>query len=102
MFERVIIGPTGSDCTAPYNVKLDRDYTLNEFLGEILRQHPDEWGEFRIFIEGKQGICASVDYKYGRVKGRIPFELLDMPVKSSSAHGGWSSMDYVIRIGGVN
>lgn len=102
MFERVIIGPTGSDCTAPYNVKLDHDYTLNEFMGCVLHQHPDEWGEFTIFDEAENRICARVDYRYGRMQGMIPFELLDRPVKSSSAHGGWSSMDYVIRIGGVN
>ena len=41
MFRLIISGPTRSDCTAPYDVVLDRAYTVAEFIETVL-QRKDE------------------------------------------------------------
>ena len=43
MFRLIISGPTRSDCTSPYDVALDRAYTVAEFIETVL-QRKDELG----------------------------------------------------------
>lgn len=36
MFRLTQIGPEGGDCTAPYTVTFDKEYTLEEFVNAII------------------------------------------------------------------
>ena len=78
--------PAGGDCTAPYDVTLDHDYTFDELVNEILLRN--EWGY--INFGGYR-----FEYRYNKCDN-IPENLLTIPVKKVTASGGWSRMDYYI------
>ena len=48
MFTLIQCTPTRGDCTAGYEVDLDKEYTLQEFIDAILTNKKDEWGEIKI------------------------------------------------------
>ena len=93
---------TGGDCTAPYDVLLDKPYTVGEFINEVLTTRSNEWGEFIVRRKGSGYFdrMASAEYRYGKMKNRngentaIPVELISMPIMEIKAAGGWSAMDY--------
>lgn len=97
---------TGSDCTAPYDVILDKPYTVGEFINEVLTTRPNEWGEFIVRHKGSDyfGTMARAEYRYGEMKNRhgikteIPEEFALLPIKEVKAAGGWSAMDYNLII----
>lgn len=89
------------DCTAGYRVDLDKEYTLQEFIDAILTNKKDDWGEIKIAKRN----CAwylypHIDYRYGDVISHpnIPEEAFGYKVKSATARGGWSVMDYFITL----
>lgn len=86
----------GGDCTAPYDVKLDKPYTVGEFIKEVLTTRPKEWGEFFVRHKGCGFLdsIARAEYRYGAMKSAIPEEFTSLPVKEVKAAGGWSCMDY--------
>lgn len=78
--------PTGGDCTAPYDVKLDQKCTFGELVKKILTMN--EWG-YIVY----QYHC----FEYSRDKCEsIPEELIDRPVNKVKSSGGWGRMDYYI------
>lgn len=107
MFSMTISGPVARDETAPYAVSLDRPYTVKDFIDAVIANNPKEWG--RIYVHTVHDIfaCPSCEYRYGVVDqgsgryGALTAELLGKPVKSASANGGWSNMDYVLNIGAL-
>lgn len=88
----------GSDCTAPYDVEMDRPYTVGEFIGEILSRFPNEWGNFNI---GNENLSLSIGYAKGCTQNEnpIPAYILEMKVSEARASGGYSSMDYIVKVG---
>jgi len=76
------------DSTSGYLVILDKEYTINNFINEILTRK--EWGYF--FINDNK-------YKYQNDKliNVIEKEILSTKIKNISASGGWSRMDYIIN-----
>lgn len=79
--------PAGGDCTASYNVELDRPYTFGELVDEILTKN--EWGN--IDFAGRR-------YKYrGSECDEIPEEIRQLLVCNVKAAGGWSLMDYKVN-----
>lgn len=82
----------GSDCTAPYDVELDRPYTVAEFINEVLTSRKNEWGE--IEIKG----AFSLKYRYGKTEQEIPEQYANLPVKKAHAAGGYSAMNYRLEI----
>ncbi len=98
--------PAGGDCTAPYDVILDKPYTVGEFISEVLTTRPKEWGEFFVRYKGSGYFdrMARAEYRYGEMKNRhgektaIPEEYAVMPIKEVKAAGGWSVMDYNLII----
>jgi len=98
MFNLIQSTPMSGDCTCGYIVDLHNDYTVNEFIQEVLTEHKKEWGCFRI-NEGVHRNRGIRWYRYGRLEsGMIPEELLDMKIEKVTARGGWSAMDYTITI----
>lgn len=99
MFKLERLRPEGSDCTAPYDVILDKEYTVEEFVKAVL-SNIREWGEIRIDIGAKSYFAnPTYAYKYGELLVPIQDDFLHKKVTSASAHGGWSLMDYFIHIG---
>jgi len=91
--------PTGGDCTAGYAVTLDKEYTVCELVNEILTRK--EWGYIRICNEGQVRFeCGSpnCEYRQDKLLTEMSSEVLNMKVKSVMASGGWSRMDYIIKL----
>lgn len=92
MFSLEQSGPTGGDCTASYEVTLDKVYTVKEFVNDVLSK-AGEWGYINI-----QGNSYTMSYKYGKMETPMMDSDGDKTISSVSAHGGWSRMDYHITI----
>ena len=90
-----IYGPFG-DCTSDYKVRLDKPYTVSEFVQEVLSRD-DEWGN--IYIGNNLMTCVYVcGYKHGVLTSEVDESFKDLKVTSASAHGGWSLMDYYLSV----
>lgn len=98
MFKRKQSGPTGGDCTAIYSIELCQKYTLEGFIKEVLQEYPDEWGFFELREEHHVRPFKVIEYKHGKLVGEIPAEIANVPISCTKSDGGWSNMDYTIRI----
>lgn len=92
MFKMLQSTPVGGDCTCGYDVKLDRGYTVKEFVNTVLKNNTDEWGKFEIKIESKA--VDSFEYRYGNLTDEPNRVYGDHKIKEVYASGGWSNMDY--------
>ena len=97
MFKLISNGPEGGDCTAPYIVELNGEYTVKTFIADVLKIK-DEWGY--IGIEHGRSIFGDphCEYSNGKLKTLLPDKYLNLKVVSASAHGGWSRMDYILGV----
>lgn len=94
------------DCTAPYDIILDKPYTVEEFILEVLTTRTYEWGEFVIIRKGSNWFesMAVAEYRYGKMENRDreKTEVLEMiaklPIEEVKANGGWSAMNYHLII----
>lgn len=100
MFTLTQTTPTGGDCTAGYNVNFDKEYTLQEFIDAVLT-NKGEWG----YIKVAKRCCIWYDYpcigyRYGKITGKpnIPETVYGYKVKSVTASGGWSRMDFIVTL----
>lgn len=88
----------GSDCTASYDVVLDKKYTVADLVEEILTRSYrfNEWGKIKV------SYLFTLQYRYGKTSDDIPPEyakrIVHTPVKAS---GGWCQMDYNVDIIGM-
>lgn len=96
MFELLQNTPVGGDCTCGYDVKLDREYTIEEFINTVLKKYANEWGIFEV----KRGSNAidSFEYSYGKLASEPNNVYQDCKIKEVYASGGWSRMDYVLYL----
>ena len=107
-------GPHGDACTT-YTLKIKEGTTLKDFLKSL---NPQEWGEVRVNIpdpetsnlpyatESEKYKNIDIEYKYGKIlKTSEDFtELLNCQIDldyNNWANGGWSCMDYWIKIKNV-
>ncbi len=91
--------PTSGDCTAGYAVTLDKEYTVEEFINEVLTKN--EWGYIGIHSNGQAWFdigFPSCEYKKDKLVTEMQKDILPIKVKSATASGGWSRMDYVIYV----
>lgn len=92
------IGRTMGDETTPYKVTGFKSRTVGEFIQEVLKEKPSEWGYISVgghfYQSRKMGSC---EYRYGRLLSEMPKELLGVEIKEVLASGGWSNMDYTIN-----
>ena len=93
LFELISAGPEAGDCTAPYNIRFNRECTIREFIDEVLKQN--EWGYITI-DDYVNGPCC--EYRNDKLLTPLSHAILDMPIKSATAHGGWTRMDYFLDI----
>ena len=80
---------TFGDCTAGYEVALDKRYSVKEFIDEVLTKK--EWGKIRVIDDNENPFC---EYKENTIVVQMPTDYLDEIVIKATAHGGWSNMDY--------
>lgn len=100
MFTLIQTTPTGSDCTTGYMVKLDKIYTLKEFIDAVL-SNQNEWGRIIIATgDAKYSVdYPQIGYKKGKltnIPSNITKNIIQHKVLSAIAHGGYSNMDYTI------
>lgn len=94
-------GKVRGDCTAPYDVELDKEYTVGQLIDVILTRAGNlrEWGYIGIYdgesIFGNPK-CEYADARLGN--GNIPSEFLAKKITKVKADGGWSRMDYLIWV----
>ena len=94
-------GPYG-DASSSYAVKLDKEYTVQEFVKMVLDEKPGEWGNFEITTDfhytytNRKDIC---EYKRGKIIADFREEKpKTMVVSEVIAHGGWTNMNYFIKV----
>lgn len=95
-FYRLCTGGPFGDETSSYDVILPEgeDITVQEFIEQILVDEPNEWGAI---YNGMREVIA--DYKYGEATFRDGYDKYkNAKIANVTAHGGWSTMDYYIRI----
>lgn len=92
------IGETMGDETTPYEVTEQKSRTVREFIEEVLKEKPQEWGYISVgkhfYQDGAIGVC---EYRYGKLVTEMSAHALDVEIKKISACGGWSRMDYTIN-----
>ncbi len=103
MFRLIQSTPVSGDCTCGYNVILDREYTVKDFIDTVLSERAGEWGYIGIYDQsdfvGRHFGNPNAEYRYGKlVSDNFPEDILSKEIKSVSASGGWSRMDYVLHI----
>lgn len=91
MFDLVMCGKIGGDCTAPYAVILEKSYTVRTFIDAVLTRN-NEWGSIKI-CHG-----PSCQYRHGELITKMQDDVLNKAVIKVTAGGGWSNMDYTIKI----
>lgn len=104
MFRLIQTSDTRGDCTASYDVQLDKEYTVKEFLETVLTQKADEWGAFYLMVRSKKLFWEnpSCEYKNGNRVGPAWVSILtrygNRRIVRACSDGGWTRMDYYIWI----
>jgi hypothetical protein len=89
-----------SDATSSYDVVVSGTFTVGEFIDCVLKTRLDDWGEFLAGTHWSDPkIC---DYSKGTITSSMVDEYddryKDKPIKSITAHGGWSLMSYYLEL----
>jgi len=92
MYQLKATGETYPDCTASYNIILDKEYTVKEFIEELL-QNSKEWGNINIsgflFLKYRSNVVS--EFKVD------PITYDNLIIDSIISIGGYSRMDYFIK-----
>lgn len=95
-------GPNRYECCS-YDV-IEHPETVGEFIKEVLKQYPKEWGSFYFTAENNKNPLARntkyCNYKYGNLIS-TPYKRKHWDlqhIKNVSANGGWSLMNYYITL----
>lgn len=107
MFQLKLTGGPYGDATSDYNVIFDRKYTVKEFVQEALSD-TNLWGDIRIRDDSTDFLKAFglllCEYSHGKLLDRDRnrngwySEFLDKSIRSATAHGGWTCMDYMLEL----
>lgn len=87
------------DETVWYDLEFDEEVTTKDFIEHILTKK-DEWGGINI-VKCGESIWNSkygCEYSHGKLKSSLPEDILNKPVVSGIANGGWSLMSYFLYI----
>lgn len=87
------------DCSAYYDVILDKPHTVGEFINLVLIERKGEWGKFEIYSPNVSWLdYEKYEYRYGVLNDAIPKNLLEKKIISIKANGGWTNMDYLLKL----
>lgn len=100
MFKLEATGCERSDCTIPYQVIFDKEYTVEEFINIVLSERPREWGS--VGINDGSSVLGNprFHYKYGKLLTALTADVVDKKIVSARAVGGWGNMDYILTLEG--
>ena len=103
VFKLIQSTPVSGDCTCGYNVKLDREYTVKDFIDTVLSERTREWGCIGMYDQsdfvGRYFGNPNMEYSHGKiVTSNFTEDILRKEVKDVSASGGWSRMDYILKV----
>lgn len=90
----ILTYPGAYDCI--YSIQLEKEYTITEFIEEILRTKSNEWGCFAINGETHHG-GFRIEYLWGKLKKEIPQKYANALIAEVNSCGGWTQMNYSIR-----
>lgn len=91
------IGRTMGDETTPYKVTDYQAKTVVEFVNEVLKEEPKEWGYFEVKHETRGFLFSPrIEYRYGKLLNEIPDDWQHKEIEKIESCGGWSRMDYYI------
>lgn len=91
--------PVGGDCTCGYNVTFDGEYTVGEFLEEVLCKRSKEWGYIVVLSNQHQKETDYCSYSLGELTEDLHnANLKDSKITSATASGGYSRMDFTLYI----
>ena len=93
------VGNVRGDETAPYEVTDYKAQTVADFVDEVLREKPREWGYISVF-EGCFFNAPRCEYRDGKLLSTLQDNELQKIIVSVKAEGGWSRMDYYIKVMG--
>lgn len=102
MFKLIQTSETRGDCTASYDIQLDKSYTIKELFEAVLENRADEWGTFYLMVRSKKLFWQnpSCEYKQGKRFGSAWANILmrygERKITQVKADGGWTRMDYYI------
>jgi hypothetical protein len=96
MFKMYRAGQVRGDCTAPYDVELDKEYTVSEFVNTVLTRK--EWGYIGIYCKGEIFGKPKCEYRGDKLLYALPDNVLNKKVIKVKADGGWSRMDYLLWV----
>lgn len=103
MFKFEKTGDERRDCTTPYRVILDKEYTVKEFITTVMINYANEWGY--IGIKSDRDVWFGdphIEYSHGKILRVASITGIDFPLEakvlSVKAEGGWSRMDYILII----
>ena len=84
------------DETASYLVEGYKAATLGEFVEEVLKESPKDWGY--ISFNGSFVMTGDkCEYAYGKISVDFPDKnVLKEPIHHIKGDGGWSRMDYEV------
>lgn len=90
------------DCTADYAVIFKKDYTVREFIDEIITHRSGEWGCIGISTHDNEAwaqFCSiKCSYRWGKMESKFSDKWLDRHIESATGHGGYSNMDYILKL----
>lgn len=93
-----------ADGTAIFEVDAS-DLTLKEFVNQSIKQNPLSWGKMKIIQDFKIPIDALTEtpfrtysYERGVLKAPIDADLRDKRICKLIMHGGFTMMDYYIKL----
>lgn len=84
------------DETSRYEVCFDKPITVVEFIIEVLKSRPQEWGTFSL-----DWTTSFMEYKHGKylLTNKTLFnEIKNKKIVSAKASGGWTVMDYILEV----
>lgn len=99
MIQFIQISEEFGDCSANYKVSLDKPHTVSEFINLVLIERKGEWGEFEIYNPNVSWLeYERYEYHHGILNNEIPKDLLEKKIINITAHGGWTRMDYLLKL----
>lgn len=93
-------GSMGGDATYPYDVIMDRPYTVGEFVDEVVAKKGN-WGCICVSDNPRNILGKTLCwYSHGKLEEEYASlkECKRMQVKSAHGSGGWSRYDFTLMV----
>ena len=102
-----ILGSDSTDCTASYDITLNKeDITVQEFIDIVLKEYSEEWGYIGIdnpkikWHEPGGSIFGNphCEYSHGQLKYNIDEKVQNKKIIFAKASDGSTRMDYLLKV----